>query len=497
MTFYPFTGLVAAVFCAVLLPSNLPAQELQTPAERFQAAFLPLETKFAEVETVTADVSYEGRVHQAFDTLIASPDSALDLEALRRMAVDNLEKDPELRAYAYAGIAVSAAQKGRDADYLALVEAFQTVFPGHTLLTRMNPDALTRICPSCNGKNIRTVRCDVCKNTGRCPSCSGSGRAFQRATLGGGSGRERTMGIQTGRPPCAACDGTGKCPECATTRVACRACGNSGLAPDKDKIAATFTALMKEGKALAFKRIEPEHAEKNTNDEFRRAVEQVQRTDDPEKAISVLVSFIERHPALPLAAAARETVKNLQTEAETRAYQSPKRVALRKNVEEVIFRAQSDSNVENGLDRLISARERYSEADNATEIDVAIELLTQKKEQLLADGRAALQRIAEMPDTEAALLLLAPLLQPGTPGEIRETAKILENNLQKKLSTEKKRRYITIGVAVFVFLFLIGVAVSIYDRMAEKKRKRRVAGMTLPFSMPPPDSDPFDPKNRS
>ncbi len=472
-------------------------QATQAQNERFNAAFLPVEQ--AHTNAAPENISYEERVYQAFETLKKDPASSIDLEAIRRMAMDEgLEKDPELRACAYAAYAVSLAMQGENADYIRLFESFSKQFTNEVVTAQINPQNLTGACPQCRGQNSRTVRCMVCNN-GRCKKCLGSGKITARPSM---SARSTLTPAAAAQTPCAQCSGTGKCQVCAATRVNCEACGNSGIAPDAGKMREVFYNLAESGEKRSFQRVEHDLKERAASIAVMRIVAQAKRTRDPKKAAELLQLLPSQYPEAPEIPPLIDTIGLLQADAAERDYNAPNRVRLRENVKNAIQQAQSARNVDDGIGQLREAQERFAAADNASDLAVALEGLEKERarrnEEASKNVSEALARIEKIDDLDIALEQL-DFLQKSTDNEAQKArVKNARLNLEIKLNQKKKEQrqfFIAGGIAGGILLAVGFFAFSIQQQIRQRKRKQRAAAQNrFPFRIPPSDSDPFSKK---
>lgn len=490
------------IFSALtLLFSPFAAAQTQTLLERFNSAFLPIEQ--AASNAVPESVSYEERVHQAFEALQKDPASSIDLEALRRMAMDDgLEKDPDLRACAYAAYTISVAMAGDNPGYLRLFETFSTTYTNHVMVAQINPQALTGACPQCHGQNIRTVRCLVCKNSGKCAKCFGSGKVNAKPGMSKTPTSLGAMGVQ--RVPCDSCEGSGKCPACVATRVSCPTCANSGITPNKGKMLDAFNKLLDTGEQRSLQRIAQDLKERAASIAVMRAVVQAKRTRDPKKAMEMLGPLSVQYPDAPELPAITETMRLLEADAADREYNAPHRVRLREDVKAAIQRAQNAKKPEEGIRILNEAQERFAAADNAADLNLALAGLekerTRRNEEASKTVNAAIDRIQQLSDPQEALAQIDHLLKTTDNENLKARIKNTRANIEiaaNQKAAQKRKWMIAGGVAAVVLLLVGMIAFSISHQIKERKRKARAASANrFPFRIPPSDSDPFAKKKK-
>ena len=220
------------------------------------------------------------RARELCDALLKSPTSAEALERFRA-GIAELDSAKGIRTHMMAAYGLGMLSLGHG-DHAQKVKAYlKREHPDSPALLHFEPDGLTVVCPTCNGKKKKP--CPSCKGSPQCTRCKGKG--WIPGPMIGGIGT---------RPACPSCRGTGKCARCGGRgHILCATCGGKGRVWQPDKIRERYNSCLRETRQRAF---EYEHPEMLA---VRQDIDKAKRSYSLAAAIGILEGTVARYPDTP------------------------------------------------------------------------------------------------------------------------------------------------------------------------------------------------------
>lgn len=252
-----------------------------------------------------------------------------------------------------------AAQRGDMEGYQQKFKEFRSRTRNAKLLKAADISELQDPCEECTRGFII---CKVCKGSLKCPECRGRGTITTVA---------KSLSQETQKKVCSVCKGTKVCPNCKGERKVCEACHGTGKTLDvakvRDRLKSMAAYTERKMAPMVESALRSREQSKLLGDELLQA-----RSKVPSEALT----FLETLPAERQLASQWSQVEVLKGVLRSRIEASSSARAeeelARRNLRQLIDRAQSAKDPLQGIELLIPAFDKYAECDALPEAQTAL-----------------------------------------------------------------------------------------------------------------------------